>query len=79
MANEMLTEVKFWSMVAEEGRRTIICSPEMESRVKGYLTARGVYGYHQVVVSPFCPDTVMYVMPLHRPPLVRRTGSEGTA
>ena len=62
---DWLTELKFWDMVAQDARRLIICNPDHESRVKGYLSAMSMLGYHKVEVTPHCPTHKMYVMPLH--------------
>lgn len=58
----MLTEVRFWAQVAGDAKRTIICSPELESRIKGYLRAAGLDGFHSVVVQPYVPDYTFYVV-----------------
>ena len=60
--SDILTEVKFWLMVGEIQRRTLICSPENESRIKGYIDARGLGGTFTVKVSPIVPDTAVYVI-----------------
>lgn len=58
----VLDEVRFWQIVLASQARTIVCSPEMESRVKGFLDARDLRGTYNVVVSRVCPDTSVYVM-----------------
>lgn len=54
-------DVRFWAQVIEDSRRTIICSPELESRVKCHLDALGVAGLHDVVVSELVPGDAIYV------------------
>ncbi len=46
-----LEEVKFWLQIIEDAKRTIVCSPEFESRLKCGLEARGLAGLTKVVVS----------------------------
>ena len=58
----MLDEVRFWAIVRRSQARTVVCSPEMESRVKTMIDARGLPGTYKVVVSPGCPDTAVYMI-----------------
>lgn len=60
--SDPLTEVRFWSLVGEISRRTIICSPELESRVKGYIDARGVGGLLTVQTSRHVPEDKIFVI-----------------
>lgn len=62
MSNDMLTEVRFWSMVATNAKRTVMCSPEMESRCKGYVDARGLSGLITVKASRAVPDDRVFVI-----------------
>lgn len=52
----MLDEVRFWAQVTGDAKRTVVCSPDMESRVKGWVDARGLGGVLTVKASPVCPD-----------------------
>lgn len=52
----MLDEVRFWAQVTGDAKRTVVCSPDMESRVKGWVDARGVGAVLTVKASPVCPD-----------------------
>lgn len=71
--NDILTEVRFWQLVLEDGRKTVIINPELESRVLGWLRARDLDGYHEVVCSRMVPVTTMYVTPLYQSPFSFRT------
>lgn len=60
--SDILTEVRFWAMVGEIQRRTLVCSPELESRVKGWIDARGLGGTFTVKVSTVVPDDRILVI-----------------
>jgi hypothetical protein len=61
--SHILTDVQFWAIVGEIGKRTIICPPDLESRVKGYyIDARGLGGLLKVQASPACPDGKIFVI-----------------
>lgn len=57
----MLDEIRFWSQVITDSRRTILCSPENESRIKGWLDAQE-FGLYTVRASQVVPDDVVYVI-----------------
>lgn len=59
---DVLTEVKFWSQVFGDAKRTILCPPDLESRVKGYIAARGMGGVLTVEASPVCPPEQIIVI-----------------
>jgi hypothetical protein len=65
MSNDLLTEVMFWSMVIENEKRTILISPENESRVRSWLDARGQSGFITVYVSPHVPDDQAWIIDLN--------------
>jgi hypothetical protein len=65
MSNDLLTETVFWSIVIENQKRTILISPENESRVKGWLDARGQSGFITVYVSPHVPDDQAWIIDLN--------------
>lgn len=58
----ILDNVKFWAQAIEESKRTLVCSPENESRVKSYVDARGLSGLYEVLVTPNVPDDLIVVM-----------------
>ena len=60
--SDPLTELRFWQQVIGDARRTVLCPPEMESRCKGYVDARGLGGVITVKATPVCPDDRIYVM-----------------
>lgn len=62
MSGDMLTEVRFWSQVIGESRRTVLCPPDLESRCKGYVDARGLGGVITVIPSPHIPDNQILVV-----------------
>lgn len=62
MSNDVLTEVRFWSIVAKNAKRTVLCSPDLESRCKGYVQAAGLAGIITVVASPGCPNDQVFVV-----------------
>lgn len=45
-----------------DSERTIICSPELESRVKTMVAQSATPGLFDVRVMPGSPDTVVYVL-----------------
>lgn len=59
---DMLTEVKFWLIAMSESERTIICSPELESRCKMWVDARGMGGIIKIQASRACPDDKVLVL-----------------
>lgn len=59
---EPLDEVRFWSQVLTDAQRTVVCSPELESRVKGWVDSRMMGGLIKVVPQRFCPDNMIYVI-----------------
>lgn len=61
----MLDDIRFWQQVVEDGRRTLFCSPELESRVKTRLAALGLDGMVDVQVSPMVPDDQLYLADLN--------------
>lgn len=62
MSNDMMTEVRFWSQVMTDAKRTVFCSPDLESRCKGYVEAAGLTGLITVFASPGCPDGKIFVV-----------------
>jgi hypothetical protein len=59
----MLTEIRFYQQVILAARKTIVCSPEMESRVKTTVDMFGLRGVIAVVVLPSVPDDRIFVLP----------------
>jgi hypothetical protein len=57
-----LDEVRVWSLVGDLTKRTVVCSPDNESRVKTWLAARGMDGTISVVVNRFVRDDQLIVM-----------------
>lgn len=62
MSEDVLTEIKFWSQVMTDAERTVICPPDLESRCKGYVDARGLGGLITVKASPSCPPNQILVL-----------------
>lgn len=63
MANDVLTEVKFWSIViANQEKKAVLCNPEHESRIKTWVDVRGLSHLITVTASPQCPIDRVYVM-----------------
>jgi hypothetical protein len=60
--SDVWTDVRFWSLVMGDLRRTILCSPDMESRMKGIVDSYGVDGFITVLASPYVPDDKVYVI-----------------
>ena len=60
--NDTLTEIRFWQQVMTDAKRTVMCSPEMESRCKGYVAARGLAGLITIKASPAVPDDKLLVI-----------------
>jgi hypothetical protein len=57
-----LTEVRFWAQVMGDAKRTVICNPDLESRVKGWIDARGMGGLITVQATPVCPIDRTYIV-----------------
>ena len=60
--SDELTEVRFWAQVMGDAKRTVICNPEYESRVKGWIEARGMGGLITVQATPVCPIDRTYIV-----------------
>lgn len=53
----------FWEQVARDSERTVVCNPDMESRVKGNLDRLGADGVTvTVIVTRWCPEGSIYVL-----------------
>ena len=61
-ADRILTEARFWVQVATDAERTIICSPENESRIKSWIDGRGLEHILKVMVETYVPDDQMFVI-----------------
>jgi hypothetical protein len=61
--SEILTEIKFWQIVIADARKTVLCPPDLESRLKGYVDARLLGGIIRVVASPYCPEDQVLILP----------------
>ena len=59
--SDMWTELRFWAQVIGDSKRTVICPPDLESRCKGYVAARGLDGLITVEANPFCPEDRIFV------------------
>lgn len=62
MTNDPLTEFRFWAQIATDSERTVLCSPDLESRIKGWVDARGLGGLIKVQATPICPDDTIWVV-----------------
>lgn len=65
MSNDPLTELRFWDQVTTDAQRTVICPPDLESRIKGWVDARMMAGLITVKPSAFCPDNQILVIDEH--------------
>lgn len=65
IANGPWTEVRFWAQVHADAERTVVCSPNLESRVKGWVAARLMAGLITVKPSRLCPDDQIWVLDEH--------------
>jgi hypothetical protein len=65
MGNDPLTEVRFWAQVLTDSKRTVVCNPDLESRIKGWVEARLMGGLITVVPNPFCPADQVFVIDKH--------------
>jgi hypothetical protein len=63
--SDPLTEVRFWMQMMRDSERTIICSPENESRIKSWIDARNCGGILKVLVERYVPDDQIFVMDHH--------------
>jgi hypothetical protein len=55
MSDDPLTEIKFWFIVINDMRQTVICPPDLESRIKGWVATRDMGGIITVHATPVCP------------------------
>lgn len=62
MSNDVWTEIRFWSQITTDSERTVICSPDLESRVKGWVDARNLAGVIKVQATPVCPAGTIWIM-----------------
>lgn len=60
--NDMLTEVRFWAQVTGDAKRTVVCPPDMESRIKGWIDARGMGGLIAVHALRACPENRIFLI-----------------
>lgn len=60
--SDVLTEIRFWAPVVNDAKRTIVCPPDLESRVKGWLSARDLLGFHAVEVNEYMPAEQIFVV-----------------
>lgn len=58
-------DVRFWAQILEDSRRTLICPPDLESRVKTRIAAMGLDRQFTVMVSPYAPDGAIYLVDLN--------------
>lgn len=62
MSGDILDDIRFYQQVIEDARRTVICSPDLESRVKAHLDVHGLTDAWDVVVNPYLCDDHLYVV-----------------
>ena len=55
-------DIRFWMQVLRDSRRTVMCSPELESRLKTRLAALGLDGLFTVKVNRHLPDDTLLVV-----------------
>lgn len=60
--NDVLTEAMFWRQVILDAKRTVMCNPDLESRCKGWVDARGVGHLVTVKASPWVPIDRVFVI-----------------
>lgn len=60
--SDVLTEVQFWAIAFKAMERTILCSPDAESRIKCWIDARGLSGVYTVIANPYVPDDRLYIV-----------------
>ena len=60
--NDVLNEVRFWAQVVGDSKRTVVCPPDLESRCKGFVDARGLGGLITVKTSPYVPAETIFVI-----------------
>lgn len=60
-----LTEDRFWAQVPTESKSIVICPSGLESRVRGWVEARGRRSLVTVVADPLMPDDQVYITDLH--------------
>lgn len=61
----MLDDIRFWFQVMTDSERTIVCSPEHESRLKTVIEAWGLSKLLTVLPRRECPDDQMWVVDEH--------------
>jgi hypothetical protein len=62
VSGDVLTEIKFWAQIIGDAKRTVVCTPDLESRIKGWVDARGMDGVIKVRATPVCPEGQILIM-----------------
>lgn len=57
-----MTEIRFWSQVVGDAKRTVVCPPDLESRCAGYVRARGLEHLITVKASRYVPENRIFVI-----------------
>jgi hypothetical protein len=60
--SDMLTEIRFWAQVTGDAKRLVLCNPDLESRIKGWIDARGMSGILSVIADPACPIDRVFIV-----------------
>jgi len=58
----MLDDVRFWAQVMDDGMRTLIVPPDLESRAVEQVKARGLDGIITVRVSRWLPKGMAFLI-----------------
>lgn len=49
------TEARFWQQIIGDSKRAIICEPDLEIRIRGFIDALGMADTFTLYPSEFCP------------------------
>lgn len=60
--SDILDDLRFWSQAIEDNRRTIICNPEWESRIKTMVAAQGMDDTFKVQPDRHCPVDQIFLV-----------------
>ena len=58
----MLTDIRFYSQVIGDSKRTILCQPSLVDAVREAVEAHDAGGIYTVRASPACPDGKLLVL-----------------
>jgi hypothetical protein len=62
MSGQVYDDTMFWLQIIGDAKRTIVCSPELESRIKTQIDARGIGGILTVQATRMWTDETRVIV-----------------